>query len=365
LALARSSPAITAARLRRAVDKAGIDVAREFPNPDARYERAKETPRESFTIEIGKRSRRVKVAEAIARTGAAELALTEAEVAAEVYLAFFGLASVQRRAEVAGELQDLAARARDTAGARYQVGDVSRLDVLQAELLLYQAENEATALEGERAGARAQLNVLIGRDLDAPTVASERIDLAALEPAAATAIALQSNTALAVLDRQVDEARARAALARAQRIPDPTVEGAVTHLAEPEFTWGYRWAVAVTVPVFTRHSAQVRVEEAMVALTLAQREALAQRIRAAVASAAYRAAAARAAYLRYRDEILPKSREVEAMAQESYRAGQTNLVALLQSLQAARELRARALQAAADFEAALAALRQAMTAPPK
>ncbi len=168
-----------------------------------------------------------------------------------------------------------------------------------------------------------------------------------------------------MLDRQVDEARARAALARAQRIPDPTVEGTVTHLAEPEFTWGYRWAVAVAVPIFTRHNAQVRVEEALVALTLAQREALSQRIRAAVASAAYRAAAARAAYLRYRDEILPKSREVEAMAQESYRAGQTNLVALLQSLQAARELRARALQAAADFEAALAALRQAMTAPPK
>ena len=369
LALARSSPTITAARLRRAVDKAGIDVAREFPNPDARYERAKETPHESLAlsqlVEIGKRSRRIAVAQAVARTGEAELAQTEAEVAAEVYLAFFGLAGVQRRAEVAGELQDLAARARDTARARYEVGDVSRLDVLQVELLFSQAENEATALEGERAGARAQLNVLIGRDLDAPTVASERIDLAALEPAAATAIALQSNTALAVLDRQVDEARARAALARAQRIPDPTVEGTVTHLAEPEFTWGYRWAVAVAVPIFTRHNAQVRVEEATLALTLAQREALAQRIRAAVASAAYRAAAARAAYLRYRDEILPKSREVEAMAQESYRAGQTNLVALLQSLQAARELRARALQAVADFEAALAALRQAMTAPPR
>ena len=42
------------------------------------------------------------------------------------------------------------------------------------------------------------------------------------------------------------------------------------------------------------------------------------------------------------------------MAEESYRAGQTNLVALLQSLQAARELRAKALQAAADFETALA-----------
>jgi outer membrane protein TolC len=123
--------------------------------------------------------------------------------------------------------------------------------------------------------------------------------------------------------------------------------------------------VAVVIPIFTRHTAAVRVEEATLAMTRAQRDALAQRIRGAVAAAAYRAQAARTQYLRYRDEILPRSREVEVMAEESYRSGQTNLVALLQSLQAARELRGRSLQAAADYQAALAGLRQAMTAPPR
>jgi cobalt-zinc-cadmium efflux system outer membrane protein len=370
LALARANPAITAARLRRAVDQAGIDIARERPNPEARYEHTNELPHDALSVaqlfELGgKRGRRIAVAEATLRTGEAELAQTEAEVTAEVYLAFFGLAGTQRRLEVARELHQIATRAREAASARYEVGDVSRLDVLQADLALYQAENDATALEGERAGARAELNALIGRDVSTPTVASEQVDLSVPEPAAATIIALESNTALGVLDRQVAEARARAALARAQRVPDPTVEGTVTHGAETEFTWGYRAAVAVVVPLFTRHTAAVRQEEATLALTLAQREAMAQRIRGAVASAAFRAAAARQQYLRYRDDILPKSREVEAMAQESYRAGQTNLVALLQSLQSARELRSRALQAAADFENALAALRQAMTAPPK
>ena len=370
LALARSNPAITAARLRRAVDSAGIDIAREIPNPEARYEHTNELPHDALSvaqlIELGgKRGRRVAVAEATLRTGEAELAQTEAEVTADVYLAFFGLAGTQRRLEVARELAQIAARAREAASARYEVGDVSRLDVLQADLALYQAQNDATAVEGERAGARAELNVLIGRDVAAPTVAAEQGDASVPAPADATVIALQSNTALAVLDRQVAEAQARAALARAQRVPDPTIEGTVTHGAESEFTWGYRAAVAVVVPLFTRHTAAVRQEEATLALTLAQREAMAQRIRGAVASAAFRAASARQQYRQYRDDILPRSREVEAMAQESYRAGQTNLVALLQSLQSARELRAKALQAAADFENALASLRQAMTAPPK
>jgi outer membrane protein, heavy metal efflux system len=370
LALARSNPAIKAARLRRTVDQAGIDIAREWPNPEARYEHTNELPHDAVSvaqlIELGgKRGRRIALAEATLRTGEAELSQTEAEVTAEVYLAFFGLAGTQRRLEVARELAQIAGRAREAASARLEVGDVARLDVLQADLALYQAENDAAAVEGERAGARAELNVLIGRDVATPTVAADQGDASVPAPADATMIALQSNTALAVLDRQVAEAQARAALARAQRVPDPTVEGTVTHGAEPEFTWGYRAAVAVVVPLFTRHTAAVRQEEAALALTLAQREAMAQRIRGAVASAAFRAASARQQYLRYRDDILPKSREVEAMAQESYRAGQTNLVALLQSLQSARELRAKALQAAADFENALASLRQAMTAPPK
>jgi len=370
LLLARANPAITAARLRRAVDQAGIDIARERPNPEARYEHTNELPRDAFSvaqlIELGgKRGHRIALAEATARTGEAELAQTEAEVTADVYLAFFGLAGTQRRLEVARELAQIAVRAREAASARYEVGDVSRLDVLQADLALYQAENDAAAVEGEQAGARAELNVLIGREVNAPTVAAEPADTSVPAPVDATVIALQSNTALAVLDRQVAEAQARAALARAQRTVDPTIEGTVTHGAEPEFTWGYRAAVAVVVPLFTRHNAAVHQEEATLALLAAQREAMAQRIRGAVASAAFRAAAAREQYRRYRDDILPRSREVEAMAQESYRAGQTNLVALLQSLQSARELRAKSLQAAADFENALASLRQAMTAPPK
>jgi cobalt-zinc-cadmium efflux system outer membrane protein len=370
LALARANPTIAAARLRRAVDQAGISVARERPNPELRYENTNELPHHALSLaqplELGgKRGRRIALAEAVSGTGEAELAQAEAEVAAQVMGAFFTLAGAQRRLEVAREIQALNARARDAARARYEVGDVSRLDVLQAELVVAQSENEAAAVEGERASARAELNALLGRDVAAPTVAAESGELPVPDPAVATLVALQGNTALAVLDRQLAEAEARAALARAQRTPDPTLEGTVTHGAEPEFDWGYRAAVAVVVPLFTRHTAAVQVEEATLAMVRAQREAQAQRIRGAVASASLRASAAREQYVRYRDEIVPSSREVEAMAEESYRAGQTNLAALLQALQAARELRVRALQAAADFETALAALRLATTVAPR
>ena len=100
------------------------------------------------------------------------------------------------------------------------------------------------------------------------------------------------------------------------------------------------------------------------ALAQVVNEALVQRLQGAVGAALARATVQRQQYLRYRDEILPRSREVESMAEESYRAGQTGLPAFLQALQSAREARAKAVQAAFDYQVALAEL-AAVVGPPQ
>ena len=51
------------------------------------------------------------------------------------------------------------------------------------------------------------------------------------------------------------------------------------------------------------------------------------------------------------------------MAEDSYRLGQTGIAAFLQALQATRDARLRSLQAAADFQTALADLERAIGAP--
>ncbi|HEY3120237.1 MAG TPA: TolC family protein, partial [Vicinamibacteria bacterium] len=340
------------------------------PNPELRYEQSKETPHQSLTaaqlIELGgKRGRRIALAEAVAKSGEAELARVVAETRSLVRHAYYALAGVQRRIVVAEELRALADRAKSVASQRLELGDVSRLDLVQAEVALYQAENEATALGGDLRAAAVDLNTLLGRDPNMPVSASPDIEAEAFDPEAALARALTTNAALAVADQQIAEARARLAVARAGQVPDPTIEGAVTHDAPGEFVWGWRYAVAIAVPIFTRHRGQVRVEEATVTQLQAERVALEQRIRGFVISAVARATAQRQQYLRYRDEILPKAREAETMAEESYRAGQTGLPTLLQSLQQARDLRARAAQAIADYQAALAELERAAALAPQ
>jgi outer membrane protein TolC len=121
--------------------------------------------------------------------------------------------------------------------------------------------------------------------------------------------------------------------------------------------------VTLTLPVFTRGRAQVRLEEATLARLRIEREAAAVRVRGEVYAAAANAEVQRQAMLRFRDTILPQAAEVERMAEDSYRSGQTDLVALLQSLQSVHDLRLQEVQAETDYQTALADLEQAIGAP--
>jgi outer membrane protein, heavy metal efflux system len=152
-------------------------------------------------------------------------------------------------------------------------------------------------------------------------------------------------------------------LAQALRVPDVVPSATLTHDAEPEFTYGWRVGVAVTLPVLTSHKAGVLVEQTTLAQLMAERQAALQRINGDVTAAAATAEAQRLAYVRYRDLILPQAAQVEQLAQDSYQLGQTGIAALLQALQASREIRLRSLDAISQFESALADLERAVGAP--
>src|SRR6267142_856212 len=99
---------IAAARLRGPINLASLAVARERLNPEGSFELEKETPKEAYGLAVP--------------------------------------------LELGGT------RARDTAQARFDAGDVPRLEVMQAQLALASAENESAAAEGTASAARSTLN---------------------------------------------------------------------------------------------------------------------------------------------------------------------------------------------------------------
>jgi cobalt-zinc-cadmium efflux system outer membrane protein len=364
-----ANPRIAAARLRRSVALASRDVAAERLNPEFRVEAQKETPKESYGVAVplelgGRRARRIEVADAAIQTGEAELALVVAEVEADVRRAYYARYVAERRRAVLDEMQGIARRARDAAQARFEAGDAARLDVVQAQLALADAENQAAAALGAVDAARATLNALLGFPLDAPTLIQAAFDVGPpLVVDALVARARQASTELAVTQRRIEEQRARVSLAHALRAPDLVPEAAVTRNAEPEFDTGWRAAVAVTLPILTTHRAGVRAEEATLAVLTSERDAAEARVAGEVASAAAIAESQRQQVVRYHDEIVPQAVDLERMAEDSYRLGQTGIAAYLQALQASRDVRLRAIQAAADLQNALADLERAIGAP--
>ncbi|HET7220849.1 MAG TPA: TolC family protein [Vicinamibacterales bacterium] len=364
-----ANPTLAAARLRGAIASAALGVASERLNPEASVEFAKETPRQAFGVAVplelgGKRSKRIAVGHAAIRAAEAELVAITAQVRNDVRRAYYDVLVAGARLSVLEDLRDLSRRARDTARARFDAGDAPRLEVLQADLALAAAENEVVATQGTSGAARARLNALLGQRLDAIDPLSTPIDAGGpVVVAAVLDVARTRSAALAVLDRQIEEQYARLALAQALRVPDVSPTATLTHDAEPEFTYGWRAGVAVTVPLFTSHKAGVAVEQATLEQLKAERQALVSRIDGDVTAAAALAEAQRLAFVRYRDQILPQAAEVEQLAQDSYQLGQTGIAALLQALQASRDVRLRSLETLSQFQAALADLERAIGAP--
>jgi cobalt-zinc-cadmium efflux system outer membrane protein len=371
-ALARATdanPALVAARTARAIDVAGAQAAAQRPNPEVNFEYARETPHWAFggtlPIEVsGKRGRRIDVANATLAVTDAEFARIAAELRADVRRAYYQAVAANRRVTIAQELEALATRARDAAQERFQTGAAPRLEALQAGLTLAQAQNEVSAARGDATAARAELNALLAYPSDAAESLVDPLEVGPVPPLAAiTQQALASNAELMLLQKQVEEARAKVALAQAMRRPDPSISGALTYDAPGEFTVGWRAGAAVALPIFTTGRPEIAVAEATLKRAEADRDARAAQISGAIASALARAVAARQSLDRYQNEILPASLQVEAMAEESYRSGQTGLPAYLQTVQAAREVRQRALQAGLDYQIALADLERAMGTP--
>jgi cobalt-zinc-cadmium efflux system outer membrane protein len=364
-----SNKTIAAARLRHPVDLAGVDVARERPNPDVTYEATKETPRQAVGLQLpvelgGKRGARTAAAQAAVATGDAETDQIVAGVVDDVRRAYIALEGATRKVAISEEVFGLFTRARDAAHARYEAGEVPRRDDVASQADWLGAQNDLTAARGEVDATRASLNVLLGQPPNAPlTLAPPAAIPSVPDLAAAIARAEQTNTDLQVIDRQIAEQTARINVARSLQKPDLGVGGGISFDAEPDFSVGWRANFGVTVPLFTTHKAGVIVETAQMQRLAAEREAVHADIGAAVAAALARAAAAQTQVTTYERDILPLAQQDEAFAQDAYQSGQTGIDALILALEHARERRLAGLQARLDFETALADLERAIRGP--
>jgi cobalt-zinc-cadmium efflux system outer membrane protein len=277
---------------------------------------------------------------------------------------YHSLAAREQTAQAKAAL-DLTTRVRDLAQQRFAAGDVAQLEVLQAdvELARANADYETTAQAEKAAGV--VLAALLNRTLETPLALQGQLQDVPPEPAllAVTNQAMQTSGDILKTSQDLRTEERRLALAKAQKIPNLDLSGGADFNSPPDFRTGGKGGVAVTLPLFYHGQGEVALSTArieLLRLTLASQRT---NVAAQVTSAYFDYMAKRHQVEQYRDKVLPQSVQLEQMAEESYQAGKTNLLILLDAQRRLNDVRKAYLDSLFAAQSAFAALEEAVGAP--
>ncbi len=351
---------VAEARAGLAEARAGHRLAGRIPNPSLSYQHTADPPRQHLLFDqplswLATRGSARAAAGAAIRRARADSVFLMAEVAQEVRESFYGALGAH---EIERLMQDAVAAA-DTftliARRRLEAGDISRFESEQAaqesrrgQQLLSQAREETRAADA--AFARA-----VGWGDAAPPTPSGALDQGVdLGPG----LEFSPDSMPAVVSAVADSA----ALAlewrtgRRGRLPIPSVVAGADW--DDPGSPGRTFSVigfAVPLPLWNTGGAEAALAQARAERGAAlAREARLEGIRARTEARARLEESARRARFA-RDSLTPAARALREQALAAYRAGETDVLAVLDALRGEREIVLSEVESLRAFQAALAA----------
>ena len=361
---------VDAARRGRAIRDANIRVAGQRPNPDVSAEITRDSPHQTFTlnvpVELGsQRRRRIEVAQQESTLAAVDVQASLRDVRRQVRERFFGLLAADERVRIADAVLAIATRIRDAAALRFDAGAVPRLDVMQAELGVARATADLDALRSQRAAAQATLDAVMNLPPHQPLVLADTFADHTTAPTfdEAVATASASNIDLAALDASIAIEARRLTLLRAQRTPVPVFSASGLFHSPGDFTAAPSASISVGLPLFTRNQGEIAASIATAAQLRGQRDATRRMVENAVFAATARVEAASRQTATYRTQLIPVATELEKLSEESYQAGLTSVLGVLDAQRNLRDLSRDSVQASLDLQMALAELEDLLGTP--
>jgi len=361
---------LAAARAERAVALAGVRIAGERPNPTASVAVLRDSPHESLffdqPVELGsKRRRRIEFAQQEGILTETSISTLERQVRRSVRDAYFGLAHARGVAvERAGALK-LAERLQEIARSRFNAGDIPQLEVTQAELEVARADADVQVAEQEEKVAQSDLNVLLNEPAAKDWDLGDALTSIPPQPALDEILsrAGMSNDEIARINQEQKVEQARKALLEADRIPNLGVEFGADFNAPHDYRAGPRGQLAMELPLFSRNQGKIAQSEAIQRALDQELSAVQRGTNAQVSSAFLDLEARRTQARLYRDTILPASRHLEEMAEDSYRAGKANILTVLGAQRDVQQTERDYLDSLLAAQTAFTQLEEAVGAP--
>ena len=356
---------LAAARRQRAVALAGIQIARQRPNPSASFTALRDEPHEGLffdqTVEIGgKRGRRIDVARQEGALTELEIAALARQVRRSTREAYYAAAHARSESDRLERVVEVAKRLAQIAEDRFKTGDVAQLEVIQTGLEVSRAEADLQVARQREKVSISQLNALLNEP------ASKAWDLAGtLEDNTPTAQlqdlisrAYQSNPDLQHLGGEIKVEESRHSLLKAERIPNLDFEAGMDFNSPRDFRYGPRSQISIGLPLFSRNQGEIAQSLANERVLEAETSATERSVAARVEAGFYNLEAQRTQVQLYRDRLLPVARQLQSMAEESYRAGKTGILTAIQAQQAVQSVESSYLQSLEDLQGLYAGLEE-------
>jgi cobalt-zinc-cadmium efflux system outer membrane protein len=361
---------LAAERLHRAVSLAGITIAGQRPNPTVSAGASRDTPHESLFFDLplelgGKRSTRIAEAKQEVALTDIEISTLDRQIRRQVRDAYFSAALAKSEVDQLGQLADLSQRLRDTANDRFNAGDVPQLEVMQADLELSRASADRDVARQEMKVAFTRLNALLNEpantewDLVTPL---ETLPQAVMLPDV-TARAADSNYDLLHLAQELKVEQSKEKMYRAERFPEVTAEAGLDFNSPPDFKTGGRGQLTVGVPIFSRYQGELAQSSASQRLIEAEIAAKHRQVAGDVEAAFAELNARLTEVDLYQRIVIPASRKLESLTEESYRAGKTNILSVIEAQRTVRQNERDYLQSLLELQRAFSELEETVGVP--
>ena len=356
---------LAAARLQRAVALAGIRIAGERPNPTVSVGATRDTPHESAFFDLplevwGQRGRRIDQAKAELSLTEIEIATVQREVRKNIREGYYGAALARAFTDQQGKVTELAHRLRDIAKARFDAGDIPQLEVMQADVEVAKADADLEVTRQEERVAFSKLSALLNEPAGTPWAFASALEGLPTDVTRNDVVqrAMASNYDILHLQQEQNVERSKSAVLRAERLPSVEIEAGADFNSPPDFNVGPRGQLTVGVPLFNRNQGELAQSAANLQALEAQLLARKRSVTGDVEAAYFDLASKLTQVNLYRDKVLPAARQVEALAEESYRAGRANLLEVLNAQREVQQTEHEYLQSLFDLQQAFAELEE-------
>jgi cobalt-zinc-cadmium efflux system outer membrane protein len=358
---------LAAARRRRAVALAGIQIARQRLNPSANFTTLRDEPHEGLffdqPVEIGgQRGRRIDVARQEGALTEVEITALARQVRRSTREAYYAAAYARAESERLARVVELAKRLEQIAEDRFKTGDVAQLEVIQTSLEVSRAEADLEVARQREKVSMSQLNALLNEPAakawELAGTLEDNTPTARLEDLISRAY--QSNPDLQHLGGEKKVEESRRSLLKAERIPNLDFEAGMDFNSPRDFRYGPRSMISIGLPLFTRNQGEIAQSFANERVLEAETAASERSVSARVEAGFYDLEAQSTQVRLYRDRLLPVARQLESMAEESYRAGKTNILTAIEAQQAVQSVESSYLQSLEQLQDLYAGLEESV-----